>query len=112
MMMNNTTVHDVNTLFLLQESLRFRLQGSVGDIGSWGHEYVRNLAGEIGNEFQQRQIEEQPVDDLMDLVKQIVPFHVKHNAEPEAVDLLMEVQKHTCFSWNVLSFEGRSHPCS
>jgi hypothetical protein len=23
------------------------------------------------------QIEEQPVDDLMDLVKQIVPFHVK-----------------------------------
>jgi 26S proteasome regulatory subunit N1 len=95
-----------------RESLRFRLQGSVGDIGSWGHEYVRNLAGEIGNEFQQRQIEEQPVDDLMDLVKQIVPFHVKHNAEPEAVDLLMEVQKHTWFSWNVLSFEGRSHPCS
>ncbi|KAH8965711.1 hypothetical protein BDL97_04G130400 [Sphagnum fallax] len=75
-----------------RESLRFRLQGSVGDIGSWGHEYVRNLAGEIGNEFQQRQIEEQPVDDLMDLVKQIVPFHVKHNAEPEAVDLLMEVE--------------------
>jgi hypothetical protein len=56
MMMNNTTVHDVNTPFLLQESLRFRLQGSVGDIGSWGHEYVRNLAGEIGNEFQQRQV--------------------------------------------------------
>jgi 26S proteasome regulatory subunit N1 len=75
-----------------RESLRFRLQGSIGDIGSWGHEYVRNLAGEIGNEFQQRQTDEQPVDDLMDLVKQIVPFHVKHNAEPEAVDLLMEVE--------------------
>lgn len=26
---------------LSQESLRFRLQGTVGDIGSWGHEYVR-----------------------------------------------------------------------
>jgi 26S proteasome regulatory subunit N1 len=38
------------------------------------------------------QTDEQPVDDLMDLVKQIVPFHVKHNAEPEAVDLLMEVE--------------------
>lgn len=25
----------------VQESLRFRLQGTVGDIGSWGHEYVR-----------------------------------------------------------------------
>ncbi len=37
---------------------------------------------------------------------------LQHNAEPEAVDLLMEVQKQTWFSWNVLSFEGRSHPCS
>jgi hypothetical protein len=37
---------------------------------------------------------------------------LQHNAEPEAVDLLMEVQKPTWFSWNVLSFEGRSHPCS
>ncbi|KAL2629531.1 hypothetical protein R1flu_014217 [Riccia fluitans] len=74
-----------------RESLHYRLLGTVGDIGSWGHEYVRNLAGEIGVEFQQRQ-NEKPVDDLMDLVKQIVPFHVKHNAEPEAVDLLMEVE--------------------
>jgi 26S proteasome regulatory subunit N1 len=69
------------------------------------------LAGEIGNEFQQRQTDEQPVDDLMDLVKQIVPFHVKHNAEPEAVDLLMEVWKHTLFSQNILSFEGRNCYC-
>ncbi|BBN10869.1 26S proteasome regulatory subunit N1 [Marchantia polymorpha subsp. ruderalis] len=74
-----------------RESLQYRLLGSVGDIGSWGHEYVRNLAGEIGLEFQQRQ-NEKSVEDLMDLVKQIVPFHVKHNAEPEAVDLLMEVE--------------------
>ncbi|KAL3695426.1 hypothetical protein R1sor_009502 [Riccia sorocarpa] len=75
-----------------RESLHYRLLGTVGDIGSWGHEYVRNLAGEIGVEFQERQGQEKPVDDLMDLVKQIVPFHVKHNAEPEAVDLLMEVE--------------------
>eukprot|EP00250_Pteridium_aquilinum_P033849 c6479_g1_i1 orf=630-3299(-) len=75
-----------------RESLKFRLLGSVEDIGSWGHEYVRNLAGEIGVEFQNRQMEDKPVDDLMELVKQIVPFHVKHNAEPEAVDLLMEVE--------------------
>lgn len=26
---------------LFQESLKFRLLGSDGDIGSWGHEYVR-----------------------------------------------------------------------
>lgn len=76
-----------------RESLKFRLLCSPGDIGSWGHEYVRNLAGEIGHEFQNRQMEDKLVDDLMELVKQIIPFHVKHNAEPEAVDLLMEVER-------------------
>ena len=29
----------------------------------------------------------------MKLVKDIVPFHMSHNAEPEAVDLLIEVEK-------------------
>eukprot|EP00268_Persea_americana_P057674 TRINITY_DN691_c0_g1_i1.p1 TRINITY_DN691_c0_g1~~TRINITY_DN691_c0_g1_i1.p1 ORF type:complete len:893 (-),score=184.61 TRINITY_DN691_c0_g1_i1:411-3089(-) len=76
-----------------RESLKYRLLGSEGDIGSWGHEYVRNLAGEISHEFAKRQqIEEAPIDDLMELVQQIVAFHMKHNAEPEAVDLLMEVE--------------------
>uniref|UniRef100_A0A0D3H597 26S proteasome non-ATPase regulatory subunit 2 homolog n=1 Tax=Oryza barthii TaxID=65489 RepID=A0A0D3H597_9ORYZ len=32
-------------------------------------------------------------DSLKELVEQIVSFHMKHNAEPEAVDLLMEVEK-------------------
>ncbi|KMZ67453.1 26S proteasome regulatory subunit N1 [Zostera marina] len=76
-----------------RESLKYRLLGSEGDIGSWGHEYVRNLAGEISPEFSKRQqFEEASIDDLMDLVQQIVAFHMKHNAEPEAVDLLMEVE--------------------
>ncbi|KAL9252123.1 26S proteasome non-ATPase regulatory subunit 2 homolog A-like protein [Drosera capensis] len=75
-----------------RESLKYRLLGSEGDIGSWGHEYVRNLAGEIAHEYSKRQSEEGPIDDLMDLVQQIVKFHMKHNAEPEAVDLLMEVE--------------------
>ncbi|XP_050250074.1 golgin candidate 6-like [Quercus robur] len=34
-----------------RESLKYRLEGSGGDIGSWGHEYVRNLAGEISQEY-------------------------------------------------------------
>lgn len=75
-----------------RESLKYRLLGSEGDIGSWGHEYVRNLAGEIAQEYTKRQSEEAPIKDLMELVKQIVAFHMKHNAEPEAVDLLMEVE--------------------
>ncbi|KAL6975876.1 26S proteasome non-ATPase regulatory subunit 2 A [Sarracenia purpurea var. burkii] len=74
------------------ESLKYRLLGSEGDIGSWGHEYVRNLAGEIAHEYTSRQGEEAPIDDLMELVQEIVAFHMKHNAEYEAVDLLMEVE--------------------
>ncbi|XP_022848513.1 26S proteasome non-ATPase regulatory subunit 2 homolog A-like [Olea europaea var. sylvestris] len=73
-------------------SLKYRLLGSEGDIGSWGHEYVRNLAGEISQEYAKWQTEEALIDDLMVLVGQIVAFHMKHNAEPEAVDLLMEVE--------------------
>ncbi|KAA8526343.1 hypothetical protein F0562_008454 [Nyssa sinensis] len=75
-----------------RESLKYRLLGSEGDIGSWGHEYVRNLAGEIAQEYAKRQSEEASVKDLMELAQQIVAFHMKHNAEPEAVDLLMEVE--------------------
>ncbi|KAJ0961647.1 hypothetical protein J5N97_001144 [Dioscorea zingiberensis] len=75
-----------------RESLKYRLLGSEGDIGSWGHEYVRNLAGEISQEFTRCQYEDKPLDTLMELVQQIVAFHMKHNAEPEAVDLLMEVE--------------------
>lgn len=75
-----------------RESLKYRLLGSEGDIGSWGHEYVRNLAGEIAQEYTKRQSKGAPIDDLMELVQQIVAFHMKHNAEYEAVDLLMEVE--------------------
>ncbi|XWS39426.1 hypothetical protein CRYUN_Cryun18bG0053500 [Craigia yunnanensis] len=75
-----------------RESLKYRLLGSEEDIGSWGHEYVRNLAGEIAQEYMKQQSEEAPIEDLMELVQQIVSFHMKHNAEPEAVDLLMEVE--------------------
>ena len=32
-------------------------------------------------------------EDLMGQVNEIVPFHMKHNAEPEAVDLLIEVER-------------------
>ena len=33
------------------------------------------------------------MDDLMVLVDEIVPYHLQHNAEAEAVDLLVEVQQ-------------------
>ena len=49
-------------------------------MGSWGHEYVRNIAGEIGQEYAARREAEKPVDDLLELVAQIVPYHMSHNA--------------------------------
>ncbi|XP_028108558.1 26S proteasome non-ATPase regulatory subunit 2 homolog A-like isoform X2 [Camellia sinensis] len=41
-----------------RESLKYRLLGSEGDTVSWGHEYVRNLAGEIVEEYMKRQVED------------------------------------------------------
>jgi 26S proteasome regulatory subunit N1 len=73
--------------------------GDGDNISSWGHEFVRSLAGEIGQEYNQRVIDgadpdtEAPFDDLLKMVHVIVPFNLTHNAEAEAVDLLIEVQR-------------------
>ncbi|XP_030928702.1 26S proteasome non-ATPase regulatory subunit 2 homolog A-like isoform X2 [Quercus lobata] len=48
-----------------------------------------NLAGEIPQEYVERMSEDEEIDDLMKLVEQVVAFHMKHNTEHEAVDLLM-----------------------
>lgn len=70
------------------------------NLNSWGHEFVRSLAGEIGQEYNQRILElgadpesDEPFADLIKMVHVIVPFHLTHNAEAEAVDLLIEVQR-------------------
>eukprot|EP00529_Nitzschia_sp_RCC80_P004013 CAMPEP_0113481360 /NCGR_PEP_ID=MMETSP0014_2-20120614/22368_1 /TAXON_ID=2857 /ORGANISM="Nitzschia sp." /LENGTH=943 /DNA_ID=CAMNT_0000374853 /DNA_START=95 /DNA_END=2926 /DNA_ORIENTATION=+ /assembly_acc=CAM_ASM_000159 len=69
------------------------------NISSWGHEFVRSLAGEIGQEYNQRVIDgadpdtDAPFGDLLKMVHVIVPFNLTHNAEAEAVDLLIEVQR-------------------
>ena len=69
------------------------------NLGSWGHEFVRSLAGEIGQEYNARVIagadpeDDAPFADLLGMVDVIVPFNVAHNAEAEAIDLLIEVQR-------------------
>ncbi|RWS26321.1 26S proteasome non-ATPase regulatory subunit 2-like protein, partial [Leptotrombidium deliense] len=75
------------------ETLRYRLKGSREDIGSWGHEYVRHIAGEISYEWQSESIEENYKLRLLDLVKEIIPYQMRHNAEAEAADLLMEIER-------------------
>jgi 26S proteasome regulatory subunit N1 len=80
-----------------RESLKFKLLGNSTDLGSWGHDFVRSLAGEVGEEYNARitfQVDTSPdVSDLLAIVDAIVPFHMKHNAEPEAIDILIEVQQ-------------------
>eukprot|EP00933_Yihiella_yeosuensis_P032889 TRINITY_DN2655_c0_g1_i1.p1 TRINITY_DN2655_c0_g1~~TRINITY_DN2655_c0_g1_i1.p1 ORF type:complete len:891 (-),score=252.91 TRINITY_DN2655_c0_g1_i1:80-2752(-) len=74
-----------------RQALKYRLEGTKEGLTSWGHEYIRNLAGEIGHEFKERG--EGDVSDLLKLVEEIVPFNMKHNAEVDALDLLCEVDK-------------------
>ena len=68
--------------------------------GVWGHEFVRSLSGEIGNEYNDRVINhnknpdnDDDFKDLLYMISYIIPFHIQHNAEAEAIDLLMEVQR-------------------
>jgi len=77
------------------ESLHYALQGTKTEITAWGHEYLRTLSGDIAREFKKREEKGGEVDikDLQFLVDAIIPYFMSHNAEPEAVDLLLEIGK-------------------
>ena len=74
--------------------LKYKMEGNTKELGDWGHEYVRTLSGEVGQEYDARTTGDtkESTDDLILLVKDIVPFHLQHNAEHDAVDLLIEVE--------------------
>uniref|UniRef100_A0A673WGJ9 26S proteasome non-ATPase regulatory subunit 2 n=1 Tax=Salmo trutta TaxID=8032 RepID=A0A673WGJ9_SALTR len=77
-----------------RECLKYRLLGSQEELASWGHEYVRHLAGEVAKEWQEvEESDKTQQETLLKLVKEIVPYNMAHNAEHEACDLLMEVEK-------------------
>ncbi|GLB39111.1 putative 26S proteasome regulatory complex, non-ATPase subcomplex, Rpn1 subunit [Lyophyllum shimeji] len=98
-------------------TLRYRLLSAsmrpadspLADPGSWGHEYVRHLAAELGDEYRIREEEGLPdeptegigkpqpklpgtIEDLRALARQCATFLLGHNAEPDAVDLLEELE--------------------
>lgn len=75
------------------ETLKYRLLSKSNDLGSWGHEYIRHLALEIGQEYQNRLTDEKEVQDLIDLALSLVPYFLLHNAEADAVDLLSELEQ-------------------
>lgn len=86
-----------------RETLKFRLLasevGEAEDPGLWGHEYMRHLSAEIGEEYNATNAKDDPSaekdknhQELLDLALLIVPFSLKHNAEADAVDLLLELE--------------------
>jgi len=76
-----------------RDSLKYRLAGGKQEIGLWGHEYVRHLAAEISAEYDHRLSVSADTADIMAIVDEIIPFNMKHNAETDACDLAMEVDR-------------------
>lgn len=75
------------------DTLKFRLAVPPSqDLGSWGHEYVRHLALEIGQDYQKRLTDDEDVDDLVNLTRSLVPYFLSHNAEADAVDIMSEIE--------------------
>jgi 26S proteasome regulatory subunit N1 len=74
-----------------QDTLKYRLLAPSSDIASWGHEYVRHLALEIGIVYGKRP-DDDDAEDLTDLALVLVPLFLKSNAEADAVDLLSELE--------------------
>lgn len=76
-----------------RDSLKYRFLCEEGCVADWGHEYMRNLALEIGEAYQELLgADDEYTMRLIQLSLQIVPFFIKHNAEADAVDLLLEVE--------------------
>lgn len=54
----------------------------------------RHLSGEVAKEWQEvEESDKTQQETLLKLVKEIVPYNMAHNAEHEACDLLMEIER-------------------
>lgn len=71
-----------------RECLKYCLLGTMSNVGDWGHEYVRQLEGEIAEEWNVDNTET-----LLPLVRDVIQFDMKHSAEIQACDLLMEIDQ-------------------
>ncbi|CAK9782743.1 endopeptidase [Cutaneotrichosporon oleaginosum] len=95
-----------------RDTLYYRLiSGSEEGPGTWGHEYVRHLAAELGEEYinlieggaeangetngekeDGKPKRDYTVEQLRGLGLELVDFFLKHNAEVDAVDLCLELE--------------------
>lgn len=53
----------------------------------------RHVSGELALEYADLMAAKESVDHLVALVEEIVPYDMQHNAEAEACDLLMELER-------------------
>ncbi|KAG8527549.1 proteasome regulatory particle base subunit [Bacidia gigantensis] len=74
------------------DTLKYRLAAPSEDLGSWGHEYVRHLALEIGQDYQRRISDDLDAQELVELTRTLVPYFLSHNAEADAVDMMSELE--------------------
>lgn len=71
--------------------LEHKLKGTTDDLAQWGHEYLRFLAGAIGEEWRERASNGEPTDHLNGFVDQTVTYMLTHQDEATAIDLLLEI---------------------
>lgn len=80
-----------------RECLKYRLLGQLEPISDWGHEYVRHLSSELGEQW--KEIDPDSPEGkgeqkkLLLLAREIVEHNMKHSAEAEACDLLLEIEQ-------------------
>jgi len=79
------------------DCIDYRIKGMHEPIGDWGHEYVRHLAMEMAEEWRRTgdgsAESKKRRDELLTLVRDIIRHNMKHNAEVEACDLLLEIER-------------------
>lgn len=75
------------------KTLELLFQGTRTGLLGWGFEYLNYLSGEIARDFEKRQEKEEPVDHLIGLVREMVPYFMENNSEVTAIDLLLEVDQ-------------------
>ena len=66
-------------------------------VENWGQEYLRNIAGEIGEEYHLAlRKDTDPSKELLDLVAQIVPYHMTHNSGKSYSPITWKIQPKNC----------------
>ncbi|KAG0679467.1 proteasome regulatory particle base subunit [Pichia californica] len=78
----------------VRECLKYRLKSYIDEsMTEWGHEYLRHLSLELGEQYSANLNSGETNDELFKLSDIVAPYFLKHNAEVEAVDLLLEIEQ-------------------